>query len=150
MTGADGQTRTFRVTAAEIAAADAWVEQIGRSWGIPERTAFGARVCVAEIAANVLEHGASPAEAVKLGVTLSRRGSGLDIEITDSGPPFDPTGVSERPLPRSLEEAEIGGLGLRLVRAYACDISYCHDGICNHLKLHLPSSPSPQGPRHCR
>jgi anti-sigma regulatory factor (Ser/Thr protein kinase) len=137
MTGADGQTRTFKATAQEIAAADAWVEQIGRSWGIPDRTAFGARIRIAEIAANVLEHGASPAE---LGVTLRRRDAGLEIEITDSGPPFDPTAVTERPLPQTIEEAEIGGLGLRLVRSYASDITYRHDGVCNRLKLHLPAS----------
>jgi anti-sigma regulatory factor (Ser/Thr protein kinase) len=137
MTGADGQTRTFKATAQEIAAADAWVERIGRSWGIPDRTAFGARICIAEIAANVLEHGASPAE---LGVTLRRRDAGLEIEITDSGPPFDPTAVTERPLPQTIEEAEIGGLGLRLVRSYASDITYRHDGVCNRLKLHLPAS----------
>jgi len=140
MMGADGQTRTFLATAEEIAAADSWVEQIGRSWGIPERTAIGARICVAEIAANVREHGAAPAETVKFGVTLRRDGGGLDIEITDSGPPFDPTAVEERPLPQSLEEAEIGGLGLRLVRSYASEIAYRHDGICNRLRLHLPAS----------
>jgi anti-sigma regulatory factor (Ser/Thr protein kinase) len=103
----------FHAAVEEIAAADAWVDEIGRSWGIPERTAFGARVCIAEIVANVLEHGASPGEAVELGVTLCRCESGLDIEITDSGTPFDPTAVSEQPLPQSLEEAEIGGLGLQ-------------------------------------
>jgi hypothetical protein len=54
MSSACGQTRTFRVTPAEISAADAWIEQVGRRWGIAERTAFGARICVAEIAANVL------------------------------------------------------------------------------------------------
>ena len=132
----------FHATAEEIAAADAWVDEIGRSWGIPERTAFGARVCIAEIAANVLEHSATPRKAVELGVTLCRRESGLDIEITDSGPPFDPTAVGERPLPQSLDEAEIGGLGLRLARAYASDITYRRDGLCNRLKLHVPASPS--------
>jgi len=131
----------FRATAEGIAAADAWVDEIGRSLGIPERTAFGARLCVAEIAANVLEHGPSPREAVELGVTLCRRESGLDIEITDWGAPFDPTAVSERPLPQSLDKAEIGGLGLRLVRSYASDITYRHDGVCNRLKLHVPASP---------
>jgi anti-sigma regulatory factor (Ser/Thr protein kinase) len=141
MPGAGGQTQTFQATAEEIAAADAWVEQIGRSWGIPGCTALGARICVAEIAANVLEHGASPPAAVELGVTLCCRDSGLDIEITDSGPPFDPTAVSERPSPQSHDEAQIGGLGLRLVRSYASDVTYRHDGVCNRLKLYLPASP---------
>jgi anti-sigma regulatory factor (Ser/Thr protein kinase) len=147
MTAASGQTRTFQATAEEIAAADAWVEQVGRSWGIAERTAWGARICVAEIATNVLEHAASPPKTVELGVTLCRRDGGLDIEITDSGPAFDPTMVSERPVPQTLDEADIGGLGLRLVRSYASGITYHHDGVCNRLKLHLPASlPSGSAP----
>jgi anti-sigma regulatory factor (Ser/Thr protein kinase) len=138
----DGKTRTFRASPEEIAAADAWIEEVGRSWGMAERTTFGARLCVAEIAANVLEHGASRAHPVEVGVTLRRRDAGLDIEITDSGRPFDPTAVIERPLPDTIEAAEIGGLGLRLVRSYASDITYRHDGVCNHLKLHLPAAMS--------
>jgi sigma-B regulation protein RsbU (phosphoserine phosphatase) len=137
MANADGQTRTFRVTPAEISAADAWIEEVGRRWGIAERTAFGARICVAEIAANVLEHGAALAEPAQLGVTLRRRDSGLDVEIIDSGRPFDPTALPEQPLSDNIEAAHIGGLGLRLVRSYACEVSYRHDGVCNRLTLHL-------------
>jgi anti-sigma regulatory factor (Ser/Thr protein kinase) len=140
MASADGKTRTFRASREEIAAADAWIEQIGRCWGMAERTTFGARICVAEIATNVLEHGGAAAQPVEVGVTLRRCESGLDIEITDSGRPFDPTAVIARPLPDTLEAAEIGGLGLRLVRSYASEISYRHDGICNRLSFHLPAA----------
>ena len=142
MSSADGQTRTFRVTPDEISAADAWIEEVGRSWGIAERTTFGARICVAEIAANVLEHGATPAEPAQLGVTLRRRESGLDVEITDSGRPFDPTTLPEPPLSDAIEAAHIGGLGLRLVRSYASEVTYRHDGVCNHLTLRLRAASS--------
>jgi anti-sigma regulatory factor (Ser/Thr protein kinase) len=142
MSCVDGQTRTFRVTPDEISAADAWIEDVGRRWGIAERTAFGARLCVAEIAANVLEHGGVRAEPAEFGVTLRRRESGLDVEITDSGRPFDPTAVLERPLSDSIEAAHIGGLGLRLVRCYASEVTYRHDGVCNHIFLHLRAAAS--------
>ena len=141
MSSTDGETRIFRVTPDGISAADAWIEEVGRDWGIAERTAFGARICVAEIAANVLEHGGGDKPDAKLGVTLRRRDSGLDVEITDSGRPFDPTAAPERPLSDSIEAAHIGGLGLRLVRSYASEVTYRHDGVCNRLTLHLRTAP---------
>jgi anti-sigma regulatory factor (Ser/Thr protein kinase) len=141
MSSADGQTRTFRVTPDGISAADAWIEEVGRDWGIAERTAFGARICVAEIAANVLEHGGGDEPDAHLGVTLRQRDCGLDVEITDSGRPFDPTAAVEQPLASSIEAAHIGGLGLRLVRSYASEVSYRHDGVCNRLTLHLRTAP---------
>jgi len=135
MTDADGQSRTFRGTPKDISAADAWIEEVGRHWGIAERTTFRARVCVAEIAANVFEHGSPP--PAEFAITLHRRGDGLDVEIIDSGRPFDLPAAPEQELPRSLESARIGGLGLHLVRSYAEDMTYRHDGIYNRLRLHL-------------
>jgi sigma-B regulation protein RsbU (phosphoserine phosphatase) len=138
----EGQTRMFRITPAEISAADAWIEDLGRRWGISERATFGARVCVAEIAANVLEHSSSPTTPPEFNVTLRPSGAGLDVEITDSGDPFDPTTAPESPVPRTIEAAQIGGLGLRLVRSYATNIRYRRDGVRNHLSLHLPTAGS--------
>jgi sigma-B regulation protein RsbU (phosphoserine phosphatase) len=125
------------MTPAEISAADAWIEEVGRRWGIAERTAFGARLCVAEIAANVLAHGTALAEPAQFGVTLRRSGDGLDVEIADSGRPFDPTTIPELPPSDTIEAAHVGGLGLRLVRSYASEVTYRHDGVCNRLTLHL-------------
>jgi sigma-B regulation protein RsbU (phosphoserine phosphatase) len=137
MASDDGQTRTFRATPDDISTADAWIEEVGRGWSIAERTTFGARICVAEIAANVLEHGAVRAEPAKFAVTLRRRNAGLEVEITDSGRPFDPTTVPEHPLSDAIESAHIGGLGLRLVRSYASEATYRYDGVCNRLTLHI-------------
>jgi anti-sigma regulatory factor (Ser/Thr protein kinase) len=90
--------------------------------------------------ANVLEHGAGAHG--EIGVTLRRQGRGLEVEVTDAGRPFDPTALSDIPTARSIEAARIGGRGLRLLRSYAADISYRHDGSRNRLRLHLPAANS--------
>jgi sigma-B regulation protein RsbU (phosphoserine phosphatase) len=136
----DGQTRTFRVAPDDISTADAWIEGVGRDWGLAERTTFGARICVAEIAANMLEHGAVRAEPARFAVTLRRRDSGFEVEIADSGRPFDPTTALEHPRGNAIESAHIGGLGLRLVRSYASEITYRYDGLCNRLTLRIPAA----------
>jgi serine/threonine-protein kinase RsbW len=140
MAEADGATRTFRLTPEEISAADTWIEEVAARWGVAERASFGARLIVAEIAANVMEHGSGSIRPREVEIALRPRGDGLDVEIVDSGEPFDPTTAPERPLPTSIETAEIGGLGLRLVRAYGADISYRRDGAHNRLRLHVPAA----------
>src|SRR5690348_6815226 len=102
MVDAEGQSRTFRATPEDISAADAWTEEAGRHWGIAERTTFRARLCVAEIVANVLEHGPPALPPADFAVTLRRRGDGLDLEIVDSGRPFDVTAAPAAELPQSI------------------------------------------------
>src|SRR5262245_4752714 len=140
MAEADGQIRTFRLTPAEMSAADLWIEEVAAGWGVAERASFGARLIVAEIAANVMEHGSGEIAPREVDIALRPSGDGLDVEIIDSGEPFDPTAAPEKPLPTSIETAEIGGLGLHLVRSYAADISYSRDGRHNRLRLHVPAA----------
>src|SRR3954453_10974768 len=117
MDRSEGHTRTFRGTPAEFSAADAWIEEISRKLGVADQTAFRARVCVAEVAANVLEHGGGTGEAAEITITLHAFDAGLDIEIKDTGRPFDITAAPTRGLPQSIESANIGGLGLHLIRS---------------------------------
>jgi anti-sigma regulatory factor (Ser/Thr protein kinase) len=137
----DVETRTFRAEPADISAADDWIEAVAKRWEIGERTQFGARLCVAEIAGNVLEHGASADRPAEFTLTLRRKGDGLDVEFSDTGRPFDPTANAQRPpTAPTLDKAVVGGLGLRLLRTYASHITYRHDGTRNHVTLHLPAS----------
>jgi anti-sigma regulatory factor (Ser/Thr protein kinase) len=132
----DVERSSFRADPEGISAVDTWVEEIGHRWCVDEKVSFRARLCIAEIAANVLEHGAVP-ESAEFTVTLRRRGMDLDVEFADSGQPFDPTAVADILPPQSVESARIGGLGLHLVRSFASDLTYRRDGPHNHLTFRL-------------
>jgi anti-sigma regulatory factor (Ser/Thr protein kinase) len=94
---------------------------------------------VAEIAANVVEHGKGDQADAEIIVTLDPSDAGIDIEIADSGRPFDPTAFEPAPVAHAIETAPIGGRGLRILRAFARDLSYRRDGNFNHVRMHIPA-----------
>lgn len=125
-------TRILAADPGEVATVDEWIDSVGRGWALSEKTVFAARLCVAELFANVLEHGkAKPADRVTL--TLLRRPDGLGVAFADTSAPFDPTTAVVPEQAQSIESAAIAGRGLMLVRAYAKDLAYHHDGAANHL-----------------
>ena len=133
------ESRSFRVSSDEVAAMDSWVEQVTAQWGESERTAFRARLCIAELAANVVEHGIARSGDGRIVVTLRRLGDGVGVEFQDSCEPFDPTVEAVVASAASIESVSPGGRGLMLIRAYANNISYSNDGGCNRTILKIKS-----------
>jgi serine/threonine-protein kinase RsbW len=130
---AAAETRSFVATATDISALDDWIERIGAGWRVPADVRFRGRVCVAEIAANLMEHGRVRGEGDRMTVTLRADGTGFEIEVSDGGLAFDPTGPSHGTPARE----GLGGRGLRLLRAYAAAMSYRRDGGHNILRVRV-------------
>jgi len=138
---AGAETRTFGISAGEIGALDCWIEAVGARWGASRRTVFRARLCVADLAANVLEHGVAKANAGpdRITVTLDRCADGIKIEFVDTRGPFDPTRAVAAAPAASLESADPRGRGLRLLQAYARDLAYSRDGARNRVTFRIAS-----------
>ena len=132
------ETRSFIASADGICEADGWIERIGAWWRLPAEVVFRARVCVAEIAANLMEHGRVSPDGDEITVRLRPDGTALEIELTDAGRAFDPTAAGAG----SSSAVGPGGHGLRLLRAYAAAMSYRRDAGRNILRLRvLPARP---------
>jgi anti-sigma regulatory factor (Ser/Thr protein kinase) len=134
------ESKTFGVSSDEVGAIDRWVEEVAAQWGQSERTAFRARLCVAELAANVVEHGIARSGDDRIIVTLQHCGDGIGIEFLDSCGPYDPTAQAVAAKASSIEAVSPGGLGLMLVRAYGSDIAYSNDGTGNRITLKVRSA----------
>ncbi len=130
------ETRSYIATPDRLAEIDSWLEQAGGAWGLPGDVAFRARVCVAEILANLLEHGRSRPDGDDIRITLRPVPPALELEICDSGRPFDPT-VRARAAAAAPASDMLGGRGLRLLGAYASDMSYWRAGKWNVLSLRV-------------
>jgi anti-sigma regulatory factor (Ser/Thr protein kinase) len=126
------ETRTFGVSRKDVAAIDDWLEDIGARWGADQRTMFGARLCVAELAANVLEHGTAVSSDDHMIVTVRSVCCGIEVEFLDSRAPFDPTAKPKALPPKP---ADPTGRGLYLIHRWAEGLTYSHDGIHNRVGL---------------
>ena len=61
---------------------------------------------------------------LKLDATVRIDGPQIVLTIEDAGLPFDPVQAPEVPLATSLEQAQVGGLGIRFIRAAASHITH--------------------------
>ena len=134
------ETRVFGVTRDNVAAIDDWLEEIGARWRVDDRTMFGARLCIAELAANTLEHGVAISGEDHIIVTARRHPLGVELDFLDSRVPFDPTAKPARLRPETLESADARGRGLSLIHSYADKLTYSHDGTYNRIKLTINSA----------
>ena len=116
-----------------------WLESIGRGLHWPSRTLFKLRLCLDETLTNIAMYGYAQSRpdagepCVRL--RLLEDGPRLVLEITDNGVAFDPTSQTPRGLDASLDEARVGGHGLRLMLHYLEDIRYERLDGWNRLEL---------------
>jgi anti-sigma regulatory factor (Ser/Thr protein kinase) len=129
------QIRTFQVSLEEVSDIDDWVESVAAESGANERAAFMARLCIAELAANVLEHSVPRSSSDHIVITIKRLADGIGIEFLDSRAAFDPT---SKPLAGS-DPSNGGGRGLMLLQAYADELTYTNDGSYNRIKFKIKS-----------
>ena len=103
--------------------ASAWARALAEAAGLPEDRVYGLDLCVVEIVSNVVDHAyrGGPGE---IRVELAVSASGATVTIIDHGPAFDPLSVAAPVVAASLEDAEVGGLGIQMVRSTATGCRY--------------------------
>lgn len=116
-----------------------WLEQLAEQQRWPPRLGFQLGLCLDEALTNVVLYGfpdrAQGGGQGQLRVVLSRRGPDVLVDVIDNGVAFDPTQQDTPPLAASLDDADVGGHGLRIMRHYLRDIQYRREGGHNHLRM---------------
>ena len=112
---------------------------------IPVKTAHQINLMLDELVANTVMHDYCHRDDGVIEVSGCYDGATVSIVLRDEGPPFDPTRLPEADTEKSLEEREIGGLGVHFVRRLADHFSYRRDGTVNEVvfcKAVAPSVPA--------
>jgi serine/threonine-protein kinase RsbW len=128
-------TLSIAPEAREFSRAAAWLASSCGAHGVPDDECYKLDICLNEALANVLAHGGSAALERPIDLKLVFSGgpeAGVAwLTLIAGGVPFDQSSHSPRPPPRTLEEAEPGGLGVLMMRANAERITYERIGDAN-------------------
>jgi anti-sigma regulatory factor (Ser/Thr protein kinase) len=128
---------TIGANGAEVRRASEWLDITCRRHDVPQALIERLVLCLNEVLANVITHGGSNAHSapitLMLEVTLEQGRGNAGVTVSDAGTAFDPLSVPTAVLPKTLEEASLGGRGLVMIHR-CCDwIHYRREDGHNHL-----------------
>jgi anti-sigma regulatory factor (Ser/Thr protein kinase) len=112
------------------------VDAFGEAHSLSPRTHTALNLVIEELVTNVFMHGAGP-EGATVQVHAAAEGETVRGEIRDDGRPFDPLSRESPEIDLALEDREIGGLGIHMVRSMASELSYAREGNENVMRFKL-------------
>lgn len=116
---------TFSATAEGFGKGAGEVRRTLEATGLSARMRYNVELVFEELVTNIIRHGTSHArESSEVHVTLELDEPASVLTIEDNGPAFDPCDQEAPKVPRTLDEAKVGGLGLVLVRKAVSRMDY--------------------------
>jgi len=126
---------------AAMAPLTAWVDKLAERHGFSRKVAFAARLCLEEAISNAIRHGYHEQAGSEVRVRFSGGEAGHAVfTVDDDAPPFDPLAQAERPA-IGPDAVELGGQGIRLMRAFAASLRYEATATGNRLRIEFAAPP---------
>ncbi len=129
---------TLRNDRAEIARMMTWIDHLVAPFGLSPHTIYALQLCLEEAISNIVSHAFEPSSKHDVHLALWLDDTTLHAEVTDDGRPFDPLSHELPAAPKDLPSAQIGGLGIKLMRSFAGEIVYERSGSINRLRMSFP------------
>jgi anti-sigma regulatory factor (Ser/Thr protein kinase) len=110
-----------------------FVETIADEAGLDQGCAMNLNLALEEAVTNVIMYAYPPKTDGLVDIEAILRSNQLEFIISDSGTPFDPTAAPEADTTLGVDERQIGGLGIFLVRKIMDSVEYKREGDKNIL-----------------
>jgi serine/threonine-protein kinase RsbW len=119
------------------------LDEVAGLWsghGLPPALTWPVDLSLDEVLANVVQHafaGGDREAQMELLVELDAAVTppSCELVVSDDGPEFDPVAAPAPDTTLPIDEREVGGLGLELVRRLMDEVSYERRDGRNHLRL---------------
>ena len=108
--------------------------------GVDEHALAGVELVLEEAATNVLRYGYEglPQAEHWIEIDLQVDLDEVQVLLVDDGKPFDPLDEGAVLLPDTLDDAQVGGLGLLMIRNTASQLAYERRDGKNRLTMTIP------------
>jgi serine/threonine-protein kinase RsbW len=100
-------------------------------------TLYRVELVLEEVLMNLVWHAVGERPDVVLGLRVEADAGRIVLRFDDPGPAFDPTRPRPAPHPSSLQEAQVGGLGITLVQSFARRLHWERRDGRNHLTVEI-------------
>lgn len=101
-----------------------FLEEIGQDLDLSVEVAFNIHLALEEAVTNVIMYAYTKEEEHDIELSVKGNDNELTFKIIDSGKEFDPTQQPEADVTLPLEERQIGGLGIFLIRRVMDKVEY--------------------------
>ncbi len=110
----------------------AFVKSSSERFGIDEARTQQIRLVLEEAVSNVINY--SEADSINIHACTDDSGV-LVVPIQDNGKPFDPVAAPEANIDIPMEERQLGGLGIELMRSLSDSLEYMRENEYNILTI---------------
>ena len=103
---------------------------------LPDAARYNIELVFEEIVLNIVRHGQATAD---IDVTITFDDTETILIFEDDGVPFNPRDYTQRSAPASLDEVQVGGLGIALVKSISSHMNYERTKDGNRLLVAVPA-----------
>ncbi len=127
---------TIDATIENVAAVTAFVDEQLEQLGCPMKTQCQVDVAIDELFGNIANYAYNPdIGTVTVRVEVTENPLAVVITFIDNGIPYDPLAKGDPDITLSVEERQIGGLGIYMVKKSMDDVSYEYKDGKNILRI---------------
>ena len=126
---------TLRTDLSELTPLAEFIGRFATEGALPADVAFQLDLVLEELVTNCIVYGRPGNGEGTIRLRLERAGDTVEIDLVDDGIAFDPRSAPEPDLDATLEDRQVGGLGVFLVRQFVDEFDYRREDGRNHLHL---------------